>query len=88
MLKINELLNKSSNVVSSIASITLGLAVTAYAALILKKSCKKLFSKSEVATVALADTDLEQQILQIKTPDKKTSSKKKTSKSKQEEEIK
>lgn len=72
MLKINELLNKTSSVVSSVASITLGLAVTAYATLLLKKSCKKLFGKGEVAV----DGD--------KTAAKKPAPKKKTSEPKQE----
>lgn len=74
MLKINELLNKTSSVVSSVASITLGLAVTAYATLLLKKSCRKLFSKGEV--VAVVDSD--------KTSDKKPSPKKKPSEPKPE----
>lgn len=48
MLKVNELLDRSNKIVSSIATISLGLAVITFAAVTIKENAEKLFSRKKV----------------------------------------
>lgn len=48
MLKVNELLDRSNKIVSSIATISLSLAVITFAAVTIKENAEKLFSRKKV----------------------------------------
>lgn len=86
MLKINDLLDRTSKIVSSAAAISLGLAVITFAAVAIKENTGKLLSSKKVrAHVICVKSSDEPSIEPVeketqKTTPKKGSSKKNTSK--------
>lgn len=88
MLKVNELLDRTSKTVSSIAAISLGLAVIAVSSVIVKENLKRFLSlrkiKTRVICVKSSEDDSNKEA--TKTSTKKEGSKKVSSKSKQTKE--
>ena len=83
MLKVNELLDRTSKTVSSIAAISLGLAVIAVSSVIVKENLKRFLSlrkiKTHVICVKSSEDDSNKEAK--KTSTKKAGSKKVSSKS-------
>ena len=88
MLKVNELLDRTSKTVSSIAAISLGLAVIAVSSVIVKENLKRFLSlrkiKTRVICVKSSEDDSNKEA--TKTSTKKAGSKKVSSKSEQTKE--
>ena len=88
MLKVNELLDRTSKTVSSIAAISLGLAVIAVSSVIVKENLKSFLSlrkiKTRVICVKSSEDDSNKEV--TKTSTKKAGSKKVSSKSEQAKE--
>lgn len=61
MLKVNELLDRTSKTISSIASISLGLMVISFSAVIIKENLKSILSLRKIKThVICVETDKEE----------------------------
>lgn len=61
MLKVNELLDRTSKTISSIASISLGLMVISFSAVIIKENLKNILSLRKIKThVICVETDKEE----------------------------
>ena len=88
MLKVNELLDRTSKTIGSIASISLGLMVISFSAVIIKENLKNILSlrkiKTHVICVESSEDDLVKEAQ--KTSTKKACSKKVSSKKEQTKE--
>lgn len=88
MLKVNELLDRTSKTISSIASISLSLMIISFSAVIIKENLKNILSlrkiKTHVICVKSSEDDLNKEA--TKTSTKKAGSKKVSSKSEQAKE--
>lgn len=61
MLKVNELLDRTSKTISSIASISLGLMVISFSAVIIKENLKSILSLRKIKThVICVESDKEE----------------------------
>lgn len=61
MLKVNELLDKTSKTIGSIASISLGLMVISFSAVIIKENLKSILSLRKIKThVICVESDKEE----------------------------
>ncbi len=92
MLKVNELLDRTSKTVSSIAAISLGLAVIAVSSVIVKENLKRFLSLRKIKTRVICvkssedDSNKEATKTYTRTYTKKAGSKKVSSKSEQTKE--
>ena len=88
MLKVNELLDRTGKTIGSIASISLGLMVISFSAVIIKENLKSILSlrkiKTHVICVKSSEDDSNKEA--TKTSTKKAGSKKVSSKSEQAKE--
>ena len=84
MLKVNELLDRTSKTIGSIASISLGLMIISFSAVIIKENLKSILSLRKIKThvICVKSSDKEA----TKTSTKKAGSKKVSSKSEQAKE--
>ena len=83
MLKVNDLLDRTSKTVSSIAAISLGLAVIAVSSVIVKENLKSFLSLRKIKTYVICVKSSEDDLVKEapKTSTKKACSKKVSSKS-------
>lgn len=88
MLKVNDLLDRTSKTVSSIAAISLGLAVIAVSSVIVKENLKSFLSLRKIKTHVICVKSSEDDLVKEapKTSTKKAGSKKVISKSEQTKE--
>lgn len=88
MLKVNELLDRTSKTISSIASISLSLMIISFSAVIIKENLKNILSLRKIKTHVICVKSSEDDLVKKapKTSTKKAGSKKVSSKTEQTKE--
>lgn len=88
MLKVNELLDRTSKTIGSIASISLGLMIISFSAVIIKENLKNILSLRKIKTHVICVKSSEDDLVKkaSKTSTKKACSKKVSSKTEQTKE--